>query len=284
MKKTSLILLTFGFVLLSCGTFTFNDTKGAQLIASMEDEKLYMRDIVGLSAPNLTAEDSVEIIKGYADYWLRNQAVVKYSQQRYSSKEDEIEKLLEEYKRSLFQEFFEKEYTKGVSEYVSDEEIDNYYSANKQKFILSSNMVRAQIMTMPKGYKDASLLKKKFISSNRDDFEDILSIAERDNLVVKDFSQNWVYFNDILTHVPFTGDASQFLTSRSIFEESDDNFKYTMKIIDYRLVGDVTPKEVVVDLIKRAIVIERRKSKVEEIRDSIYNVAVINGAAMIKYE
>lgn len=284
MKKNSLILLAFSYGLLSCGTFTFNDTKGAQLIASMENEKLYMRDIVGLNVPNLTTEDSVEIIKSYADYWLRAQAVVNYSQERYSSKEDEIEKLLEEYKRSLFQEFFEKEYTKGVSDYVSDEEIDNYYNTNKQKFILSSNMVKAQVMTMPKAYKDATLLKKKFASSNRDDFEDILSIAERDNLVVKDFSQNWVYFSDILTNVPLTSDIKQFSISKGIFEESDENFKYTMKIIDYRLVGDVTPKEMIVDLIKRAIVIERRKSKVEEIRDSIYNVAVVNGSAVIKYE
>lgn len=282
MKKV--VLLIFCFVLLSCGTFKFNDTKGAQLIASIDDQKLYMRDVIGLNAPDLTSEDSVEIIKSYADYWLRSQAVIKYSQKRYSSKDDEIEKLLEEYKRSLFLEFFEKEYTRNVAEYVSDEEIDNYYSANKQKFILSSNVVKARTMTLPKAYKDATLLKKKLSSSKRDDFEDIVSIAERDNLIVKDYSQGWSYFNEIIGNIPFTGDTEKFLKSKDLFEETDDNFKYMIKVDDYRLVGEITPKEMVTDLIKRAIVIERRKAKMESVRDSIYNVAVINGTAVIKYE
>ncbi|MEG0499777.1 MAG: hypothetical protein RR550_01485 [Rikenellaceae bacterium] len=226
----------------------------------------------------------MEIIKSYADYWLRNQAVLRYSEERYSSKDDEIEKLLEEYKRSLYLEFFEKEYTRGVTDHVSDEEIDNYYNANKKKFILSSNVVKAQTMTMPKAYKDATLLKKKFASSSRDDFEDILSIAERDNLIVKDYTQGWSYFNEILGNIPFLGDSDDFIKSKQIYEESDNNFRYMIKINDYRLVGDVTPKEMVTDLIKRAIVIERRKAKMESIRDSIYNVAVNNGAAVIKYE
>lgn len=282
MKKV--VLLIFCFVLLSCGTFKFNDTKGAQLIASIDDQKLYMRDVIGLNAPDLTSEDSVEIIKSYADYWLRSQAVIKYSQKRYSSKDDEIEKLLEEYKRSLFLEFFEKEYTRNVAEYVSDEEIDNYYSANKQKFILSSNVVKARTMTLPKAYKDASLLKKKLSSSKRDDFEDIISIAERDNLIVKDYSQGWSYFNEIIGNIPFTGDTEKFLKSKDLFEETDDNFKYMIKVDDYRLVGEITPKEMITDLIKRAIVIERRKAKMESVRDSIYNVAVIDGTAVIKYE
>lgn len=282
MKKV--VLLIFCFVLLSCGTFKFNDTKGAQLIASIDDQKLYMRDVIGLNAPDLTSEDSVEIIKSYADYWLRSQAVIKYSQKRYSSKDDEIEKLLEEYKRSLFLEFFEKEYTRNVAEYVSDEEIDNYYSANKQKFILSSNVVKARTMTLPKAYKDASLLKKKLSSSKRDDFEDIVSIAERDNLIVKDYSQGWSYFNEIIGNIPFTGDTEKFLKSKDLFEETDDNFKYMIKVDDYRLVGEITPKEMITDLIKRAIVIERRKAKMESVRDSIYNVAVIDGTAVIKYE
>lgn len=282
MKKV--VLLIFCFVLLSCGTFKFNDTKGAQLIASIDDQKLYMRDVIGLNAPDLTSEDSVEIIKSYADYWLRSQAVIKYSQKRYSSKDDEIEKLLEEYKRSLFLEFFEKEYTRNVAEYVSDEEIDNYYSANKQKFILASNVVKARTMTLPKAYKDASLLKKKLSSSKRDDFEDIISIAERDNLIVKDYSQGWSYFNEIIGNIPFTGDTEKFLKSKDLFEETDDNFKYMIKVDDYRLVGEITPKEMITDLIKRAIVIERRKAKMESVRDSIYNVAVIDGTAVIKYE
>ncbi|MEG0499776.1 MAG: hypothetical protein RR550_01480 [Rikenellaceae bacterium] len=45
MKKKGLLIVSFCFVLLSCGTFKFNDTKGAQLIASMDNEKLYLRDI-----------------------------------------------------------------------------------------------------------------------------------------------------------------------------------------------------------------------------------------------
>lgn len=252
------------------------------MVASIGKEKLYVRDVVGLNVPDLTEVDSAEIIASYAQYWLKTKSVEQYSKKRYSPKEEEVEKLIEEYRRSLFLEFFEKEYTRVVSDFVSDEEVEKYYKENKQKFVLSSNMVKAYVMTIPKAYKDATLLKKKFASSQKDDFDDILSIAERDNLIVKDFSPSWVYFNDIVGLVPFTGDATQFLKGRTIYEATDDNFKYAIKILDFRLVGDVTPKELVEDLIKRAIVVERRKNRLQEVRDSIFNVAVVKGEATIK--
>lgn len=284
MKKYSLFILSVTCFLLSCGTFTFNDTKGAKLVASIGKEKLYVRDVVGLNAPDLTETDSIEIIENYAQYWLKTRAVEQYSKKRYSPREEEIEKLMEEYRSSLFLEFFENEYTHGVTDFVGDDEIEKYYKDNKQKFVLSSNMVKAYILTIPKAYKDATLMKKKFASSRKDDFEDIVSIAERDNLIVKDFSQSWVYFSDIVGLVPFTGDVAQFLKQGTIFEATDDNFKYSMKILDYKLVGDVTPKELVEDLIKRAIVVERRKNRLQEVRDSIFSVAVVSGEAVVKFE
>lgn len=284
MKKICLFISVVSCFLLSCGTFTFNDTKGAKLVASIGKEKLYVRDVVGLNAPDLTEDDSVEIIENYAQYWLKTRAVEQYSKKRYAPREEEIEKLMEEYRSSLFLEFFENEYIRGVSDFVSDEEIEKYYKDNKQKFVLSSNMVKAAILTIPKAYKDAALMKKKFASSKRDDFEDIVSIAERDNLIVKDFSNSWVYFSDVVGLVPFTGDATQFIKGGDIFEITDDNFRYSLKIIEYKLVGDVTPKELVEDLIKRAIVVERRKTRLQDVRDSIFSVAVVGGEAVIKYD
>lgn len=284
MTKNITYILSISLVLLSCGTFTFNDRKEAKLVASIGNEKLYLGDVVGLNLPDLTKEDSSLIIKNYAEYWLMTRAVEEYSKVRYSSKSDEIDKLIEEYKRSLFTEFFEKEHTKNLSDYVSSEEIDEYYKANKQKYIVTSNLVKAQVMTLPKGYKDATLLKKKFTSGKRDDFEDILSIAERDNFIIKDYSQAWIYFNDLSKYVSFKGDVTKFLKSKAIFEAKDDNFVYFLKINDYKLIGDVTPKELVTDLITRAIIINRRKNRVQQVRDSIYNDAVVQGKAVIKYD
>lgn len=282
MKKRIILIISVGFVLLSCGTFTFNDTKGARVIASLGSEKLYLRDVVGLNSPDLTEKDSADIIYGYAEYWLKTRAVAKYSQDRYSSRSKEIDKLVDEYKSSLFLEFFEKEYTRGVSDYISESEIDKYYNDNQQKYVLSSNMVKAQLMTIPNGYKDSKLIKNKFASNRRDDFEDIVSIAERDNLIVKDFSQAWVYLNDLATLVPLKNEINKLNKSSGVYEVSDDNFQYLVKIIDYKQAGNVTPKELVVDLIRRAIIIDRRKSKVQQIRDSIYTDAVTSGEAVIK--
>lgn len=281
--KTVIYFLLISTLVVSCKELSFNDTKGATVVAQVGKKKLLMKDIVGLNGYGLTKEDSVEIIATFTDAWIKKQVLIKYSIERYKDKKKDVETLIEEYKSLLYSEYFEREYVKGVNDNVSDEEISNYYEENKSKFLLPAPLVKAKLMTADATYSDIEFLKKKFLSSAKEDYEDAVAIAERDKILIKDNSSEWIYFNDLLGYIPFDENINTFLSEgKRVYTTKDGKFIYILSIKDYKLKGDIMPKPLVSDLIKRSILTERKRIKLDHVKDSIYKFQIDNGEIEVK--
>lgn len=275
LRKYIIIALALCFV--SCGTFTFKDTKEATVVASVGDEKLTLSEVQGLSAYGLTRSDTIQLVASYASEWVEQRLLQNYSKSRYASKSAEVERLVEDYRKALFMEFFEEEYTQSVGDNVTQEEVEDFYKLNRSKLVLSMDMVKAQMFVIPADSKDVAVLKKKLSSSAESEFQDLVSIAERDNFIVKDFSGAWIYFSDLLDNMPFRDKTEQMLKKNGVFEYEYENLIYFVKIIDRKTKGGIAPLETVEALIKREIVIRRKKEILSFKRDSIYSDALLRG-------
>lgn len=277
-----IILMIVAIVLSSCKTATFNDRIEVTVVASVGKYNLYLRDVPGLNSPNLTKEDSSVIVSNYARTWVRNKSVDNYSEKRYRDKSEEINKLVEDYRHTLLTGYFERDYTKKISTNVSEKEILEYYNREKSNFALTNDLIKARVMIIPSNYVDLAVIKKKFSSSNDDDeFQDIISIGQRDDFVVRDMSKEWNNFGDLLSFVSLKTSSSEMLKKNGVFEYKVNNLVYIVKIIDRRLKGSATPLEFVSDMIKRSIIVERRRERLKHVRDSIYENSFNRGETVI---
>ena len=270
------------FVLSSCVEVSFRDDKGDKIVAIVGDDKLFISQIVGLDNPNVSSDDSMRIINDHATIWMRKTVVDNYSELKYGDKDAEIEKLVDEYRSSLYTNRLEKEYVMSVSDTVTKEEMDMYYALNKFEFMLSAPVVKAKLVVVPINYNYITMIKRKFRSNRKKEANDILQMAKRDNLVTSDFSQTWVYLNKVAGYLPFSEDLIRQLKEGEVYEKKDDNYRYLIKIIDYKLEGDIAPKDISYDMIRQSIIIKRQRDKIIEIKDSIYNATLESGVAVIK--
>lgn len=277
----TVLFLLLGSILSSCEV-TFNDTKESRIVASVDGTNLYLRDVPGLGVAGLTKADSMLIIDKCCDQWIRKTVIDNYSRDKYKENSNEINKLVEKYRSSLFTLLLEDDYIKLINSEVADEDIDDYYQKNMSNFVLKHPVVKARLLGIPLGYKGDKLIEKKFLSTRSSDFEDILSISERDNFFIKDFSSGWNYFSDVVWHFPFTGDVTTFLKRKKVFESKDENYSYILTILDHKLVGDIAPKELIVEKIKDVIIIERQRERMENVKDSLYFDALSLGVRIVK--
>lgn len=280
-KGTYIIFIMVVVLISSCRTATFNDKKEVTVVASVGVYNLYLRDVPGLNAPNITTEDSSVIIKNYAQQWVKAKSVDNYSRKRYNDKREEIDKLVEDYRHTLLSGYFEKEFTAGLSTAVTDEQILEYYNRDRSRFSLTNDIVKARVMIIPTNYIDLSVIKSKFSSSNDDEFQDIISIGQRDEFVVRDLSQEWHNFGELLSFLSLKTSGSEMLKKNGVFEYKEDNLIYLVRIIDRKLKGSATPIEFVSDMIKRSIIVERKRERIKNVRDSIYESTFIRGEAVI---
>ena len=269
-------------VLPSCVEISFSDNKGDKLIAVVGDDKLFISQIEELDNPNVSTVDSVKIITDYSSNWMRKTVIDNYSEVKYANKSAEIDKLVDEYRRSLYTNYLEMESAKFVDDTVTKEEIDKYYNLNKFEFILSAPVVKAKLVVMPIYYEYITATKNKMKSTRKKDADDLLQIAKRENLVTSDFSKSWVYFNQVASYIPFSEDLSKIVKKGEIYDRKDGDYRYILLIVDCKQAGDIAPKDIACDMIEQSIIINRQRDRIIEIKDSIYNATLKSGVAVIK--
>ena len=68
----------------------------------------------------------------------------------------------------------------------------------------------------------------------------------------------------------------QFLRNNKFFETSDDDFRYYLKIEEYKISDNVSPLEFVKDDIRNIILNKRKVLLAEQLEEKVYNEASEN--------
>ena len=82
----------------------------------------------------------------------------------------------------------------------------------------------------------------------------------------------WVDFDELIATTPLRNinDNSFFLNYNKFLEENDNNYYYFIKIVDYKLAGDISPLSFEYEIIKAIILNKRKKDLLDKLQDSIY--------------
>ena len=95
-------------------------------------------------------EDSLSLARTYIDNWVRKQLLFQQARKNLSEDQMDFTDQLEEYKNSLMIYAYENALVQQkLDTLVTDEEIENYYSANQNNFPLKDNIVQVQYIKLP---------------------------------------------------------------------------------------------------------------------------------------
>ena len=273
MKKTTIILLVFT-LLVGCDRLDIKRLQG--VVAECNGESLLATEIEALTL-GLSAEDSAQVAEQYVHQWAINllmKDVIRGNQNK------EIERLVAEYRRSLYQHEWEQHLVaRRMSQHVEDSVVLAYYEANKHHFVLRETILRGVLLVVPNGAPSMDQLKRYIVEpQDEEHIEWVEKYAYQYASGYELFLDEWKTANQILLRMPFEEDnlQKQLKQQRQITMQDSLN-NYILQVVDVYVKGDQMPIDYARKEIEKIILSQRQVDFIESERENLYNNAIQSG-------
>jgi Skp family chaperone for outer membrane proteins len=274
MNKLILVLCSL-LLLAGCGN-SHNKAKRIA-IAQVGRIVLYYDEMPKLIKRGINEADSTALFQNYINKWAKRQLLLQKAEDNLSpALKDEIAKQLEETRANLVIYQYQRQMIlEKLDTILTDAELENYYAANENSFILTSNIVKALFIKLPLETPDLNKIKSLARSNDHNDLQQLESSCYQFAEKFDDFNEEWVPMDRLSVELPQNIENEEnFLKRNTFFETSDSTSVYLISIRDYRLRSSLAPFEYVKDDIKRIIWNTRRFEFIQSLENGIYNDAL----------
>ena len=274
MNRIFYILL---IILLSAGCGKDNNTGKRRAVATAGNTVLYLDQIPRLIQPGTSVADSTATIQNYINKWAKKELLFQKAEENLSPElKDEIDKQLIETRSNLIIYQYQRQMMlEKMDTLVSDAELENYYTSNKESFLLSSNIVKALFIKLPVETPNINRIKLLARSNDQSDLQQLETICYQFAEKFDDFNEQWVPLDRLSVELPQEiNNEENFLKRTTFYESGDSTNLYLITIRDHRLRSTLAPFEYVKDDIKRIIWNNRRIEFIQALENGIYNDAL----------
>lgn len=274
-------------IMTACGSKAPNRGDEAapdNIIASVNQEVL-TTDRLMLDMPaGLVGTDSVTFARMYIDNWVLTQLKIDHAKEVLSNYESNIERLVEDYRRSLIIRNLDQYYVDHAIDLdISDQQILAHYRANSASFRLDHTLVEGVVVRTPENFRNTATLKTALESAKSGDSSEILALCEKHDLYIIDLSKSWVSYDDFLSNLPTERSRSydNLLQKSGAQQMSGDDMTYHFIITNTARKGSIAPIEYVEDDIRHMLYSERRADIVKQYENELRQSAMSEGCVEI---
>lgn len=254
-----------------------------ETVAEVGSSRLYRSDLNKVIPKGIAYEDSVRLAKSYINTWALDQVFLSIAEQQLSKSEKDVTRELEDYRTSLLKYRYEQLYVnERLDTAVSDDKVEEYYEAHKDKFILRRPLVKARFLKIPAESPTLKELKKKMSSEEVNDLFDADSLAYSSALKFEIWQNNWVDIALVASELGM--DYTSVLASMKgkWVEKTDTTGVMTVAYISEIIFeGHVAPIEYSTPSIKDMIISVRKQQLVSTLERDLLNEARENGQFVI---
>ncbi|HEY9008156.1 MAG TPA: peptidyl-prolyl cis-trans isomerase [Ohtaekwangia sp.] len=248
-----------------------------QPVARVDNTYLYKDELDGIIAPGTSKEDSTTRVEAYINSWVRKQLLIQEATRKIDINEADVERKILDYRYSIIAYEYQNYYIRqNIDTIVSNSEIETYYKANIDNFILKQNIVQATFIKVPKNAPRTAKIKELIYSKREKDEKELKSYCLSFSSAYHISDSSWMIFDDLVRNSPLVEipNKIQFLKSNPYYETSDDGYLYFLKVDQYRISDNVSPLEFVKDDIRNIILNKRKVELANKLEDEVYNNGV----------
>ncbi|MEG2771025.1 MAG: hypothetical protein RR960_01610 [Alistipes sp.] len=250
---------------------------GDSTLARVGRTELHRRDAQSAVPKGVSGEDSVAFIKVYVDRWVKKQLKLQEAELLFSSAEQDIESMVEEYRQSLLIRKLDQHFVdRSVDTTFTEADISAYYNAHKGDFKLDRTLVKGRILRFAEGYRQAKKLMDLMSSTAAERQQDFRDICVKNNFALTDFSGSWVDFSEFLSNLPTlqSQNYDSVLETTAIQQMRDSYSHYYFQITAVLHAGDAIPPDRLRENIKRILFNQRQSEILKNHEEEIYAKAV----------
>jgi hypothetical protein len=236
---------------------------------------LYLDEIQSVVPKGCSRQDSLSIVNNYVRKWVTDALEYDHAERNISN-QDEIEDLVEDYRKSLIIHQYQQNLIKEkLGDGPTDEQMLNFYNQNKDKFQLTNNIVKGIFIKVPLGAPKYANLQNWLRNFNAKSVENIEKYSIQNATNYQYFGDKWTLFNEVVKDVPIKiEDQAGFISRNKYIEVSDSSYHYIIRILNCQLSGSIEPYEMAKDKIQTILMNKLKNDFIQKFEDKLYQDAV----------
>ena len=269
MREKLLILITI--LLSSCNELT--STKNDKLVSRVGENYLYESQIPDFSF----YEDSLIRKKVFIDSWARENILFDLSLVNLDQKSIlNLDELIERYKRDLYINSYKDILVNSIIDsIISDDEIDEYYDKNLNKFKLNEDLIKFRFVKIPLDNININKIRNGLIRFSSFDKNLIDSLSFQ----LASYNLNdslWITKRDFFNQVDFINyeNEKKYIKKGQLISKRDSMYVNLLFIDDILQANSIAPRSYLSDRIKSTIYNNRKILLIMELNKEIINDAI----------
>ncbi|MBT4061745.1 MAG: hypothetical protein HOE71_07160 [Lentimicrobiaceae bacterium] len=280
-KLLSYLLLLF----VTTGCLNNMNNNDSKILARVHDKYLYIDDLQGLFPKNMSPRDSISTVRGYVNEWVRTNVMIYQAEMNLPLDQLDFTKQLDDYRNSLIIYNYETSLiNQNLDTIVSEDEIYDYYNSHLSDFELKENISKALYVITDNSDEKEEIFDHLFTLADSLLFDSIEYYAPSYALSYSLDTSKWVTFFDIQKTIPIeTYNIELFLKNNRMVKINTERLIYYIKFFDFRIKDDISPLDFERKDIYNIIISKRKIKLAKEVRNDIYERAIINKDFEIYY-
>jgi hypothetical protein len=254
-----------------------------EILVKVHGNALYRKEVEKIIPKGIESTDSLLIAENYTEKWIKDILISEVAQRNIGKEEAEINRLVEDYRRSLLKHRYEEYMIKSrLTAEIREDEKRSYYDTNNEKFILEKNLIKGLFLKIPAEATNIADVQKWYKSKDPAELENIEKYSIQNASVYDYFYDRWVDFDEILDRMPLQlSNKEHFLRTNRNVEVRDSTFYYFLNIAEYLLPGNIAPYEYVDVQIQEMMINQRKMDFLNNFEDELYREAVRKGEVLL---
>lgn len=268
------IAILLPLVLLTFCTKTKDNNE--DVIARVGDRNLLQSEVSQIIPGDMEKQDSILMVNDYIRKWVKEELLIQKAEENLSPAQKNLTREIEEYRNSLIIYKYKNELmNQQMDTLVTKEQIEEYYSSNRDNFKLSHNIVRAIFLKIPIELAKTDLIKNLVQDDSEEGKNALREYCIQYAKSFDFFNNNWVNFRVVKNNVPEPiEDEQRYLSRNNQIEITDSAYYYLVNIRDHKLAGEPAPVEYVERNIRNLILNKRKIDFLKQVEDNIYKEGI----------
>jgi len=255
-----------------CNQITPAKNSKGEILAEAYGEKLSMDDISEHLRNAETSSDTQFVISRFTDQWVMDKILFEEAKKTVGKKES-INRLVDEYERSLIIHEWDKEVLSNeLDTFLNEQEIAIFYEQSKKEFKLQEDIVRFLFIGISDSLWDSTtegLWKTETIPA----LEQYLDQSDGTYILNPD---KWYYKSELKNILPPALFKKISFSKPNNYSLNTDDYKYFVKIIETVDSDEDAPVSFVENIIRQRILHDRANSILREKKTALFNKNIQN--------
>ncbi len=240
-------------------------------LAKVFNKTLYLSEMDGMIPQGASSEDSVLIINGYVERWIR-ETLLLHEAERNIPSDLNIDKLVRDYRASLIRNNYEQILMEEMLDStITQAELTEFYENNKQQYQLETPIIRCYFIKVPLPVPEEDQLQHNWNSRKPEDFAKLVAYSNQYASAHMLADSAWTKVEELANELPAGTLNSSNLNSRREFIQKDDRFQYYFRLLEMKNRQEIAPLAYIEDQARKVILRKRKIQLLEQIKEDMYN-------------